>query len=138
VAQAAPSPELRMLGLLELPAGAAAGKVRAALNKPNVNGDLPIHRALYDAATSPELVGAMLDAGGEAMLGVPGFHKCLPIHWAATYSSFPAVVALLLARGPAGSARAENARGCTALAFAAINTGPAMDEIKALLRAAMR
>jgi hypothetical protein len=52
-----------LLGLLKLPAGALAGAVRAALNK-------PIHRALRDYDPGPNLVHAMLDAGGEAMLGV--------------------------------------------------------------------
>ena len=103
------NPEL--LGRLKLPAGAPpAGQVRAALNKKDGRGNLPIHLALNDEATGPELVCAMLDAGGEAMLGVRSGQKCLPIHWAARYSSFPAVVALLLARGPAGSARAESFR----------------------------
>jgi hypothetical protein len=81
----------------------------------------------------------MLDAGGEAMLGVPGYGKWLPLHWAASNSWSPAVVALLLARGPAGSARAEDVVGRTPLAIAeAFNKGPAAEEIKALLRAAMQ
>jgi hypothetical protein len=90
--------------------GAPAPAVRAALNKPDVYGSLPIHNALRGAATGPELVPVMLDAGGDAMLGVPGYHKCLPLHCAAMHSWSAAVVALLLARGPAGSARAESFR----------------------------
>ena len=104
-AQAVRNPAL--LALLGLPAGAAAEAVRAALNKPNRDGNLPIHRALRDEATGPELVRAMLDAGGEAMLGVPGIANRLPLHYAAEFSSSPAVVALLLARGPAGALRAK-------------------------------
>jgi hypothetical protein len=79
----------------------------------------------------------MLDAGGEAMLGVPGYDKCLPLHWAAWFSRFPAVVAHLLARGPAGSARAETAGGRTPLYAEGIDKGPAAAESKALLRAAV-
>jgi hypothetical protein len=138
-AQAAVRAEL--LGLLKLPAGAAAGKVRAALNEPNEYGNLPIHRALSDKATGPELVHAMLDAGGDAMLAVPGDYKQLALHLAANYSPFPAVVALLLARGPAGSSRAEttNGRAETPLDRAEkYNKGPGAAEIKALLRATMQ
>jgi hypothetical protein len=136
-AQAARNPAL--LGLLELPAGAAPGAVRAALNKKNEYGDLPIHDALRDAATGPELVRAMLDAGGEAMLAVPGWNKSLPLHRAAVNSWSAAMVEILLARGPAGAARAKTATGRTPLAIAEqFNTGPAAAEIKALLRAAMR
>jgi hypothetical protein len=136
-APAAPTPAL--LGRLKLPAGAPAGKVRAALNKKYGNGNLPIHHALRDAATGPELVRAMLDAGGEAMLAVPGLNGLLPLHWAACLSRSAAVVALLLARGPAGALRAEIASGHTPLALAeAGNDGPAAAEIAALLRAAMQ
>ena len=128
-----------MLGLLELPAGAAPGAVRAALNKKNGDGDLPIHRALHDEATGLELVRAMLDAGGDAMLAVPGRYKLLPLHFAASNSAFPAVVALLLGRGPAGSVRAKTASGRIPLAFAEEgNMGPGAAEIKALLQATMR
>jgi hypothetical protein len=133
------NPEL--LGLLKLPADAAAWAVRSALNKPDQNGNLPVHRALCDVATSsPELVGAMLDAGGEAMLGVPGLFKRLPLHYAAAYKSqSPAVVALLLARGPAGAARAKDVNGRTPLWHAEQgNDGPGAAEIGALLRAAKR
>jgi ankyrin repeat protein len=129
-----------LLAVLKLPAGAPAGKVRAALNKKDRDGDLPIHKALCYAATGPELVRAMLDAGGEAMLGVPGCYRCLPLHFAAHNSPFPAVVALLLARGPAGAARAKNRNGeeRTPLRVAELfNRGPGAAEIKALLRAAM-
>jgi hypothetical protein len=136
-APAAPTPAL--LGRLKLPARAPAGRVRAALNKKDRDGGLPIHHALGDPATGLELVRAMLDAGGEAMLGVPGWGKYLPLHYAAWYSRSPAVVALLLARGPAGAVRAESAGGHTPLAMAeAGNKGPAAAEIKALLRAAMQ
>jgi hypothetical protein len=62
----------------------------------------------------------------------------LPLHRAAVFSSSPAVVALLLARGPAGSWRAEDTHGDTPLARAVYNDGPAAAEIKALLRAAMQ
>ena len=125
--------------LLGLPAGAAAGKVRAALNKKDEHGDLPIHRALRDKAASPELVHAMLDAGGEAMLAVPGSDKDLPLHVAARNSPFPAVVALLLARGPAGTLQAKTWGGNTPLrCVEAYNRGPGAAEIKALLQAAMR
>jgi hypothetical protein len=143
-----------LLGLLNLSAGALAGEVRAALNKKDGNGnlqrcictqrgmdwagELPIHYALRDAATGPELVCAMLDAGGEAMLGVPDRHKQLPLHLAAGFSWSPAVVALLLARGPPGAVRAE-ALGHTPLGHARLgNKGPAAEEIIALLRAAMQ
>jgi ankyrin repeat protein len=103
-------------------------------------GDLPIHAAQRDPATGPELVREMLDAGGEAMLAVPTANQseCLPLHCAAYYSQSPAVVALLLARGPAGSARAEDEDGWTPLRWAEeYNPGPVAEEIKALLRAAM-
>ena len=104
-----------------------------------MNGNLPIHDALCDEATGPELVRAMLDAGGEAMLGVPGYHKSLPLHWAAQYSRSPAVVEILLARGPAGAPRAEDKYGWTPLYRAEqFNKGPGAAEIKALLRAAMQ
>jgi hypothetical protein len=137
-----------LLQLLRLPAGAPAGVVHAALNTKDWAGDLPIHDALRDAATGPELVHAMLDAGGEAMLAVPGSGKWLPLHRAASHSRSPAVVEILLARGPAGAARATTHRpglfagpgaaGRTPLALAEeFNTGPAVAEIKALLRAAM-
>jgi hypothetical protein len=77
--QAVRNPEL--LALLELPVGAPPPeKVCSALNKKDGHGNLPIHCALRDKATSPELVRAMLDVGGEAMLGVPGSYKCLPLH----------------------------------------------------------
>jgi ankyrin repeat protein len=128
-----------LLGLLKLPAGALAGEVSAALNKKNGYGSLPIHLALYDAATGPELVRAMLDAGGEAMLAVPGGHKRLPLHIAAWKSSSPAVVALLLTRGPAGASRAKDRWGGTPLYLAEeFNRDPGAAEIKALLRAAMQ
>jgi hypothetical protein len=49
------------------------------------------------------------------------------------------VVALLLARGPAGAARAEDRDGDTPLFDTEChNTGPGAAEIKALLRAAMQ
>jgi hypothetical protein len=108
----------KLRDLLKLPAGAPAGKVHAALNKKDGNGVLPIHLALRDEATGPELIRAMLDAGGEAMLGVPGYNKSLPLHLAAAYSRSPALVALLLARGPPGASRAEAGRGLTPLAHA--------------------
>ncbi len=51
----------------------------------------------------------------------------------------PAVVALLLARGPAGALRAKDWAGRTPLYYAEEwNTGPGAAEIKALLRAAMQ
>jgi hypothetical protein len=135
--QAARNPEL--LGRLGLPAGAPPEKVRAALNKKDGDGDLPIHDALYDEGTGPELIRAMLDAGGEAMLAVSGKAKCLPLHWAARFSPSPAVVALLLARGSAGALRAKDGGGYTPLALAERhNRGPAAAEIAALLRAAMQ
>ena len=117
--------------------GAPAEKVRAALNQKDRSRDLPIHRALRDEAPGPELVHARLDAGGEAMLGVPSNNKLLPFHVAAQNSPFPAVVALLLARGPAGSARAEDEDGHTPLWFAQFNEGPGAAEIEALVQAAM-
>jgi hypothetical protein len=141
-AQAARNPALLALlgGRRGLPAGTPAAAVHAALNEPvNEHGELPIHTVLRDADPDPELVRAMLDAGGDAMLAVPDRSKMLPLHHAARNSSSPAMVALLLARGPAGSARTENANGRTPLACAEhYNTGPAAEEIKALLRAAMR
>jgi ankyrin repeat protein len=129
----------KLLSRFKLPAGAPVGEVHAALNTKDGNGDLPIHHAVRDTTTGPELVGAMLDAGGEAMLGVPNYSKRLPLHHAADRSWSPAVVALLLARGPAGAARAENGYGRTPLALAEKYTqGPAAEEIQALLRAAMQ
>jgi ankyrin repeat protein len=85
----------------------------------------------------------MLDAGGEAMLAVPGNGKSLPLHVAAWHSPSPAVVALLLARGPAAALRAEDRYGLTPLARAERdNKGPGAveiaAEIAALLRAAMQ
>ena len=80
----------------------------------------------------------MIDAGGEAMLAVPGNGKSLPLHVAAWHSPSPAVVALLLARGPAGALRAEDEYGHTPLYLAERgNDGPGAAEIKALIRAAM-
>jgi hypothetical protein len=86
----------------------------------------------------------MLEAGGDAMLAVPdGWLKDLPLHIAAANSPFPAVVALLLAHGPAGSARAESGgggghpAGTTLFLAEKYNKGPGAAEIKALLRAAM-
>ena len=100
---------------------------------------MPINDALNDEATGLELVLAMLEAGGDAMLAVPGWNKILPLHLAACDSPFPAVVALLLARGPAGAARAKSGTGFTPLDYARTNNkGPAVEEIKALLRAAMQ
>ena len=78
----------------------------------------------------------MLDAGGEAMLGVPGQSKLLPLHVAAHNSPFPAVVVLVLARGPAEALRAKiGGWGHTPLVLAEHNTGPSAAEIAALLRA---
>jgi hypothetical protein len=142
LAQAARNPEL--LALLGLPAGTPVGAVRAALNEPDEDedwaGDLPIHIALYDEATGPELVRAMLDAGGDAMLGVPNTYSGhLPLHVAAWKSTRLAVVSLILARGPAGALRAKTQKGRTPLVVAeGFNGGPAAAEIVALLRAAMR
>ena len=94
---------------------------------------------MRDEATGPELVRAMLDAGGEAMLAVPGWGKRLPLHYAAVNSRSPAVVEILLARGPAGALRAETPGGYTPLRCAEVcNRGPGAAEIKALLRAAMQ
>jgi hypothetical protein len=137
-AQAMSNPAL--LALLGLLAGAAAGAVRAALNKPNRDGNLPIHRALEGMAPGTELVRDMLDAGGEAMLAVPGDFKWLPLHVAAVNSLNPAVVALLLARGPAGAAQAEDEAGDTPLWLAEkFNKGREnWEEIKAPLRAAVQ
>ena len=138
-AAAAAAVHAKLLGLLELPAGAPAGKVRAALNKKDWSRDLPIHRALRDEATGPELVRSMLDVGGDAMLAVPGWGKELPLHRAAYYSRSPAAVALLLARGPAGSVRAKTESGRTPLSYSdQFNTGSGAAEIKALLEAAMQ
>jgi hypothetical protein len=137
--QAARNPEL--LALLELAAGAPAEKVRAALNTKGQHDDLPIHRALRDKHAAPALVRAMLDASGEAMLGVPKTYKWLPLHYAAYRSRSAAVVEILLARGPARAARAKS-RGVlirTPLVIAeSHNTGMAVAEIAALLRAAMQ
>ena len=124
--------------MLGLPAYATPAAVRAALNKKNWIGRLPIHRALGDEATGPELVRAMLDAGGEAMLGVPDGYELLPLHRAASNSRSPAVVELLLACGPAGVAQAKNVNGWNPLVCAErFNKGPGAAEIKALLRAAI-
>jgi hypothetical protein len=68
---------------------------------------------LRDAAPGPELVRAMLDAGGEAMLGVPGYTKRLPLHRAAERcSTGPAAAEIkaLLRAATRGRAR-ERAAG---------------------------
>jgi hypothetical protein len=85
----------------------------------------------------------MLDAGGDAMLGVAdNYYKCLPLHYAAGYlknADSPAVVELLLARGPPGSATSTGFQGLTPLAMAEqYNKSPVVAKIAALLRAAMR
>ena len=99
-------------------------------NKKDEYGGLPIHRALRAKAPGLELVCAMLDAGGEAMLRVPGGNKALPLHCAAYNSRFPAVVALLLARGLAQAARATTESGKTPLQCAeAFNKGPAASDV---------
>jgi hypothetical protein len=139
--RAAQAVRAELLGLLDLPAGAPAGEVRTALKKKDGDGNLLIHRALIDEATGPELVRAMLDVGGEAMLGVPtGYENWLPLHRAASNSPSPAVVALLLARGPAGSARAKSGSARPPLDYAERSNRRAAgaEEIKALLRAAMQ
>ena len=101
----------QVIELLKLPAGAKPGEVHAALNKPNEHGTLPIHFLLRDGDPGPGLVRAMLDAGGDAMLGVADdYRKYLPLHYAAwklKNAGGPAVVELLLARGPPGSATSE-------------------------------
>jgi hypothetical protein len=136
VAQAVRAELLRLCGLAT---GAPPGAVRAALNKPNKYGDLPIDCALSDKTTGLELVRAMVEVGGEAMLGARDLAKGLPLHLAAAVSPFPAVVALLLARGPAVAARVKSDTGRTPLDMAErLNTGPGREEIIALLRAAMR
>jgi hypothetical protein len=124
-AQVARNPELLawLSGIAgpEFRAGVAPEKVRAALNKKGKDGDLPICDALIDSdvmEVGPELVRAMLDAGGEAMLAVPDDIKWLPLHCAAFFSRSPAVVALLLARGPAGAVRVQDEYGRTPLALA--------------------
>ena len=89
----------------------------------------------------PGLVRAMLDAGGDAMLGVGDDGKFLPLHYAAGFlknAGGPAVVELLLARGPPGSATSKDAGSGTPLVYAEHNKGPVAEEIKALLRAATR
>ena len=102
---------------------------------------MPIHRLLGDGDPGPGLVRAMLDAGGDAMLGVTDNNKFLPLHLAAyglKNADGPAVVELLLARGPPWSATSD-ACGCTPLFYAErSNKGPVAEEIAALLRAAMR
>jgi hypothetical protein len=85
----------------------------------------------------------MLDAGGDAMLGVAenSSSKALPLHYAAAClknAGGPAVVELLLARGPPGSATSKDSSGNTPLVYAEYNKSPVAEEIKALLRAAMR
>jgi hypothetical protein len=85
----------------------------------------------------------MLDAGGDAMLGVGNDVKWLPLHFAAEFlksADGPAVVELLLARGPPGSATSKNNYGRTPLACAEqrldLSMSPVAEEIAALLRAA--
>ena len=80
----------------------------------------------------------MLEAGGEAMLGVPGNSIPLPRHFGAWKSTRLAVVGLLVARGPAGVARARNSYGRAPVVCAEHNTGPAVGKIKALLLAAIQ
>jgi ankyrin repeat protein len=80
----------------------------------------------------------MLGAGGDAMLGVLGYNQHLPLHFAALKSTFPAVIELLLARGPAGSAPAEIKFGDTPLHYADTRRHEAVEEIQVLLRAAVR
>jgi hypothetical protein len=83
------------------------------------------------------LVLAIVEAGGDAMLAVPGRANQLPLHRAAWKSPFPAVVMLFLARGPAGAALAEIGAGRTLLYLAQkLNDGPGAAEIRALLRVA--
>ena len=149
--------------------------VHAALNKKIFDaggryrrhfGSLPIHIALdgsFDGTNhfdgtrrnalpgaGPELVRAILDAGGDAMLRIEnrdglGDRK-LPLHVAAEYSWSPAVIKLLLARGPTRPkygpnieylGQAQRNEMHRAPDCARHNKGPAAEEIKALLRAAM-
>ena len=134
---------LPVIAVLKLPAGATPGQVHAALNKTDQHGALPIHDLLDQGDPGLGLVRAMLAAGGDAMLAVAeDYSKELPLHCAAhrlKNADGPAVVELLLARGPPGSATSENRDGRTPLAMAeSFNTSPVAEEIKALLRAAMR
>ena len=133
---------LHVIAVLKLPAGATPGQVHAALNKTDRFGRLPIHLLLRDGDPGLGLVRAMLAAGGDAMLGVADNYKNLPLHCAAMKlknADGPAVVELLLARGPPGSAISEASGGRTPLALAEqINRSPAAEGIKALLCAAMR
>jgi ankyrin repeat protein len=126
---------LRRVGL---PEGTAAEEARVALNTPDEEGYLPIHKALWDDAGLEE-VRAMLDVGGDAQLAVPDSAKALPLHSAASMATEVSVVALLLARGPVGSARVQDgAYGETSLVRAEKwNEGPAKAEIVALLKAAL-
>jgi hypothetical protein len=130
-----------VLAVLKLPAGARPAEVHAALNKAGPGGYLPIHDLLISGDPGPGLVRAMLDAGGDAMLGVGDRWKALPLHYAAEClksAGGPAVVELLLARGPPGSATSTDVAGSTPLACAKYNNGPVAEEIAALLRAATR
>lgn len=118
-----------------LPEGTAAEDVEAAQNTPDDDGYLPIHNALWVDASLEE-VRAMLDAGRDAQLAVQDSAKSLPLHSAASMATEPSVVALVLARGPAGAARVrDGAYGETPLTRAEKrNKGPAKAEIVALLR----
>jgi hypothetical protein len=73
------------------------------------------------------------------MLGVAGGGMAmLPLHCTTYHSWSPAVVAMLLARGPGKAARAKTVRGHTPVDFADNwNKGPGMEDIKALLRDAL-
>ena len=105
---------LPVLAACKLPAGATPGEVHAALNKTNPHGQLPIHDLLNTDDPELGLVRAMLDAGGDATLEVANGAKDLPLHLAACYlknADGPAVVELLLARGPPGSATSKNTGG---------------------------
>ena len=132
---------LQVIAVLKLPAGATPGEAHAALNKTGPGRQLPIHLLLLYGDPGLGLVRAMLDAGGDAMLGVGDDSKCLPLHYAADLKNAdgPAVVELLLVRGPPGSATSKDTSGCTPLVYAEkYNEGPVAAEIAALLRAAMR
>jgi hypothetical protein len=147
-AQAAAAKEQELLAWLKMkPPCDVHAVARALVTQVNVDGDLPLHMALYADATE-ELVELMLCFDAARQLAHPGRNKALPIHIAAMRSSQPtvvallpqqspqpAVVALLLARAP-GSVNAPNKNGRTPLKYAWHNTSIVKNEIVAMLKAA--
>jgi hypothetical protein len=130
---------LKLSGTAERPiptsAVTAEAAVAAALT-PDANGNLPLHAALADDAEEGT-VTHLLALGGRATAGARGVDKALPLHYAARYSSRPAVVQLLLGAFPAGITCKDTACEQTPLQRAeAFNRTSAAKSIVAILREA--